>query len=309
MTLLSAPARNRTTTEIGLAAGSFAVLLWGLGPLLVKGSGLSTPTIVGLRFVIAAPVLHLAARSRGARVDAGVYRRSLVPGLLFGLTILSGFAAVRHTSVANATLISNMMPVGVLLYARLAMRHELTRRQIAAAAAAVVGVVTVVVGAGSSGDAALSGDLLALVNVVVWTVYFLRTKRLRDSGESAWAMLAAISTICLVFVSPLCLLLSDDLGEVDLRGIVFIVAVVIGPGVIGHGLMTWSSKHLDVTISSVLTLASPVVSAFGAWIWLDESITVVQALGAALVLGALGVIAVNTRVQAVREARLSDPPE
>ena len=309
MTLLSASARNRTTTEIGLAAGFLAVLLWGLGPLLVKGSGLSTPTIVGLRFVIAAPVLHLAARSRGARVDRGVYRRSLVPGLLFGLTILSGFAAVRHTSVANATLISNMMPVGVLLYARFAMRQELTRRQIAAAGAAMVGVVTVVVGAGSSGDAALSGDLLALANVVVWTVYFLRTKRLRDAGESAWAMLAAISTICLVLVSPLCLVLSDDLGDVDLRGIIFIVAVVIGPGVIGHGLMTWSSKHLDVTISSVLTLASPVVSAFGAWIWLDESITPVQALGASVVLAALAVIAVNTRVQAVREARLSDPPE
>ena len=309
MTVASTAARPRTEVEIGLLAGSFAVLLWGLGPLLVKGSGLSTPTIVGIRYIIAAPVLHGVARWRGARVDLGVYRRAFVPGLLFGASIITGFAAVRNTSVTNATLIGNMMPVVVLLFARFGMRQNIPNRQFVAVGAAVVGVVTVVVGAGSSGEAALWGDLIAFSNVFVWSAYFLRTKRLRDSGENVWALLAAVSTICLVIVSPACLVLADDLDAVDLRGVGFIVAIVLGPGVIGHGLMTWSSKHLDVTISSLLTLGSPVVAALGAWVWLDESITVVQAVGAGVVLGALGAIGLSTRVQAVREAALSDPPE
>jgi drug/metabolite transporter (DMT)-like permease len=309
VTLVSSPARQRTEVELGLAAGSVAVMLWGLGPLLVKGSGLTTPTIVGIRYFIAAPVLYAIAYWRGAKVTRAVYRAAFVPGLLFGASIITGFAAVRNTSVTNATLIGNMMPVVVLLWARLAMHHEVPNRQFLAVVAAVVGVVTVVIGAGSSGDAAIKGDVIAFTNLFVWSAYFLRTKRLRDQGQNVWAMLAAISTICMVLISPFCLLVANDLDQVDLKGVVFIGAIVLGPGVIGHGLMTWSSKHLDVTISSLLTLASPVVSAFGAWVLLDESITFWQAIGAGIVLGALGAIALSTRVQAVREAALSDPPE
>ena len=51
------------------------------------------------------------------------------------------------------------------------------------------------------------------------------------------------------------------------------------------------------------------VSAIGAWVWLDQSMTAWQCLGSAIVLAALGAIAVNTRVEAVRQAALSDPLE
>jgi drug/metabolite transporter (DMT)-like permease len=87
------------------------------------------------------------------------------------------------------------------------------------------------------------------------------------------------------------------------------VGMVLVPGVLGHGLMTWAQKHLVVTVSSLMTLGSPVVSAVGAWIWLDQTMSWVQCVGAAVVLAALGAIGVNARLEAVRAATLSDPPE
>jgi drug/metabolite transporter (DMT)-like permease len=57
----------------------------------------------------------------------------------------------------------------------------------------------------------------------------------------------------------------------------------------------------------LLTLGSPVVSAIGAWLWLNQSMTRWQCLGSAIVLVALGAIALNTRSSMARQAALSEP--
>ena len=112
-------------------------------------------------------------------------------------------------------------------------------------------------------------------------------------------LLAAIVAV------PPCLLASNDLGSMTPRSWLFLLAMVLLPGVVGHGLMTWASGHLPVTVSSLLTLGSPVVSAVGAWLWLGQSMTPWQCVGSVVVLGALGAIALNTRVEAVREASVA----
>lgn len=51
-----------------------------------------------------------------------------MPGALFAVTLLAGFAALNKTSVANATLIGNLTPVIVLAVARVHL-HERVRGQ------------------------------------------------------------------------------------------------------------------------------------------------------------------------------------
>ena len=41
---------------------------------------------------------------------------------------------------------------------------------------------------------------------------------------------------------------------------------VVGCGLMGHGIMTWVHRYLDVTVTSTLTLANPVISTIGAWL-------------------------------------------
>lgn len=305
---LAAP-RPRTAAELGLIAGSIAVFVWGLGPLFVRAMGVSAPTVVVYRFLLGTPTIVAVALALGGRFSRALFRTALLPGALFGLSLVIGFTAVLNTSVANATLINNMMPVIVVLIARFVMHEHVRARQFVAAGTAVVGIVIVVAGASGSGDAALWGDFLALVNLGLWTWYFLRTKRLRDNGADSWSLIATITVVAAAVAVPPCLLVSDDLGAVHGADWWYLVLMVVGPGVLGHGLMTWASRHLQVTASALLTLASPVVSAVGAWLWLGQGMTLVQAAGASIVLAALGAIALNARVEAVRAATVSEPPE
>ena len=126
------------------------------------------------------------------------------------------------------------------------------------------------------------------MNVVIWTAFFLRMKNLRDDGIHSWSLLAAVTTVAALVAVPPCLLASNDLGSMTPRSWMFLLAMVLLPGVVGHGLMTWASGHLPVTVSSLLTLGSPVVSAVGAWLWLNQSMNEWQCVGSVIVLGALG---------------------
>ena len=85
-------------------------------------------------------------------------RASRVPGVLFAVTVLSGFAALNTTSVANATLIGNLTPVIVLAVARGFMHERIRGQQYIAAGVAVAGIIVVVLGPGKTAGAAFSGD-------------------------------------------------------------------------------------------------------------------------------------------------------
>ena len=309
MTLTVDVAPQRTNEERGLIAASVAVFVWGLGPLFVRAMGVSTPTVVVYRFAFGTPLLVIVAVLLGGRFTRELIAAAVAPGVMFGISMIMGFAAVLHTSIANATLIGNTMPVLVVVIAKFVYHEHVRIRQIVAAVVAVFGVVVVVIGAGKTADASLVGDTLAIANVGLWTAYFLRMKRLRDRGLHSWALLACVSTIASLVAIPPCLVVSDDLGAVAGRDWLYVAGMVIGPGLLGHGLMTWASRHLRLTVSSLLTLASPVVSGVGAWLWLGQSMSLVQVLGAAVVLVALAGIAFIARIEAISAAAMSDPPE
>src|SRR5207344_1818009 len=104
------------------------------------------------RLIIAVPVMNFMAWLFGGRVTVRLLRVSIIPGALFGVSLIVGFAAVNNTSVSNAALISNLMPVAVVLIARFALHEPVRNRQFVAVGVAMLGMLIVVFGAGSSGD-------------------------------------------------------------------------------------------------------------------------------------------------------------
>lgn len=309
MIAIAARATGRTASELGLVAASLAVVAWGFGPLFVRAMEVSTPTAVAYRLALGAPVMLVCARLAGGRIDRPVLEAAFVPGVLFAVTMLAGFAALNNTSVANATLIGNLTPVIVLVVARVHLHERVRGGQYIAAAVAVAGIIVVVLGAGKTAGAAFTGDALAAANVVLFAMYFLTVKQRRDTGVHSWALIAAIMAIAAMFAVPVCLVVSDDLGAVAGWDWFYLAAMVVGPNVFGHGLMTWAQRHLEVSVASLLTLASPVISAVGAWLWLDQPMVAIQIGGGVAVLAALAVIAISARQPEVAESRLSAPPE
>jgi drug/metabolite transporter (DMT)-like permease len=295
-----ATARNnfRQRDDIHVIAAITAVFAWGIGPLFNKTMTVDPAAIVFYRLVIGAPLMTLMAYIYGGRLSVDLMKRAALPGVLFALSMITGFASVKMTSIANATLVTTVQPVLVLFVAPKMFGEKLRPRQILYSACALAGVLLVVLAAASTSGAHLSGDLLAVANVVIWTGYFVLSKKRRLAGIHSWSFLAAVFIWSCVVVLPYGAVVSHDLGAMTQADWGRILAMAVGPGIIGHGLMTWSQSHVDVTLLSLLGLMSPVISTALAWVILDQNLTLWQSGGAVVVLISLAFLVVEQRTPA-----------
>jgi drug/metabolite transporter (DMT)-like permease len=290
-------AEGRARLAISIAA--VAVFAWGFGPLLVRGIDASAGTILFWRLWIAMPVMFSAAYFTGGRVSVPLLKAVFVPGVLFGISTLVGFSSYQSTSIANATLIGALQPALMLFIGPLLFGDRSSSRQIVLAVIALGGISTVVLGASQSSGASLKGDVLALINLGVFTTYFVRIKQVRNKGVHSIALITGVFFVAAVTITPWVLLTSDDIGGIHGLDWLSIVGMVMLPGLVGHGLMTWAQRHLDITVASLLGLGGPVISAVGAWLLFSQRMSLVQIVGALVVLAALAAIVLEVRSNAI----------
>jgi drug/metabolite transporter (DMT)-like permease len=285
--------------RLALSIAAVAVFAWGFGPLLVRGVDASAGTIVFWRLWIAMPVMLSAAYFTGGRVSVPLLKTVFVPGVMFGVSTLLSFTSYQTTSIANAALIGNLQPVLMLFIGPWLFGDRRGSRQILFAVIAIGGIFSVILGATDSSGASLRGDVIAAINLCLFTAYFIRMKRVRDRGVHSIALIAGVFCVAAVTVTPWVLLTSHDLGAIHGVEWFSILGMVLLSGLVGHGLMTWAQRHVDITVASLLMLASPVISAIGAWIVFSQQLSAVQIAGAVVVLTALGGIVVDVRSNAL----------
>jgi len=295
--------------HVPLIAASIAVCAWGFGPLLVRGIDASSAMIVFWRVLLALPVSLAVAYGTGGRLSLGLLRQAALPGICFAISIIASFTSFRETSIANATLIPALQPALVLLLAARMFGERRTRTDVICVIVAFLGVSAVVIES-SAGDNSFYGNLLAVVNLLVFTLYFLFAKQVRSSDVHSWSLLATIFLITAFVVTPWAIAVDGGVTTLPrAEDWLLVIAIVLLPGMVGHGFMTWAHHYVDVSVTSTLTLASPVVSIMGAWVIYSESLSAGQVVGAVVVLVALGVLVHGqrgARAQAAEAALTGD---
>lgn len=296
-------ARLAARDDLPLLAGIVAVLAWGVGPLIVRGMSVSVGTIVFYRLWLGVVVMVAMARTTGGTVDRSTLRVTWLPGLFFGTSMVFGFWSFQETSIANATIIGAMTPAVIMVAAGRIYGERHSRAQLLGAGIGFAGVAVVVLGAGGTGGAAVKGDVMAAVNLVLFCVYLLVTKRVRGGGMHAGSYIASIFTWSALIVTPWAVATADDLGGLTVKDVVLVVSMCLLPGLVGHSLMAWAQSDLDVTVVSLLGLANPVIAAIGAWIVFDQGLSAWQFAGALLVLAGLAFVVADQRASATTELR------
>jgi len=271
------------------AAVSVALLGWACGPLFVNSIDASAQAIVLWRTWIAIPIMVGVAYATGGRIDWKLLKVAFPAGVCFGLSFITSYESFRKTSIAAATLIPSLQPALILLAAGLLFGERRSRRELMLAFVAFVGISAVVLTA-SAGTTTLEGNLYAVGNLLVFAAFFLLSKHLRNRDVQAWSLLAAVFLVTAVVVTPWAVLTGDDLGAIHGVDWVWLLGLVFLSGLMGHGLMTWVHRYLDVTVTSTLTLANPVLAVIGAWIVFDQTLNGLQLAGIVVTLVALGLL-------------------
>lgn len=298
-------ARPRPWTLYLMVGGT--VLLWGASfPLTKAALAEAGPTAVAfLRWTVSALVLlawlGLPGRRGKSESVADVVAlirvrwRTLWWVSLTGITLFYFLEniALRYTTATNASILTNLTPVFMVLIAAGLLRERLALPEWVAMLAAFAGSALVSQGAGhlTLGGTGLIGDALMIVASFLGAVYSIGGKGLSERYP-ATVVITAVSALGALLLLPLALFEGLNLA-LSMRTWAFIIVLGVGSGAIAN--LWWLSllARTSASRAALILFLIPLVSATLSVTLLQEPITPLLVAGSALVLA--GVVAVQRR--------------
>jgi drug/metabolite transporter (DMT)-like permease len=248
-----------------------------------------TPPLVtaGTRLAIASSLLlwATARAARGGRLPRRVVGPAVMCGLLYAVHFGAWVTSLTLTSVASSVTLVTATPLLLAVLSFATGRDRPERRHWMSIGLALVGLALVGWADFSLSPDALLGDGLALVGAAAMAFYLFAVRRLGALDVLAFS---GITTL----VGALALLGAAIVTGVPLElasttSLFWVVMAALIPQLVGHSLLTWSLRHATPTAVGIATVGEPVGSTFLAWLWLDEPLTALVALGCGVTLTAV----------------------
>ena len=263
-------------------------------PIFVRLSQVGPTATAFWRLALAIPLLLLLASLRSRETERprkpatkSDYALLIAAGLFFAGDLGIWHWSIHYTSVANATLLVNFMPIFVTIGAWLLLDQRVSRTFLVGLGAAMLGATLIIGTSFSLSLHSLRGDLLALLAALFYASYILTVARLRRDFSVATILIWSGVVACAVLL-PLTLLSGERFIPYDAGGWLVLIALALVSHIGGQGLIAFALAHLPAAFSSVSLLLQPVLATLFAWVLLNELLGPVQAMGGALVL--LGIL-------------------
>lgn len=284
----TAPARRapRSAAAIAFAALVASAFAMGISPVFVRESGVGPFTSAFWRVALALPLLWVWARWSLARPDAGPDRgwtRGIVlAGVFFSLDLFFWHLSILHTTIANATLLSSMAPVWVMLFS-LVIGERVTRPMVAGLALCILGAITLI---GSSWHLApdrLLGDLYGLGTSLGFGLYFLAVRVARRDAPAS-VVLARSTVVTALVLAGIAFAFENAWVPPTIGGMAALVGMATISHVGGQGLLAYALGHLSAAFSSLVIFLEAVAGALFGWIFFGETLDLLQILGGVAIL-------------------------
>jgi DME family drug/metabolite transporter len=291
---------SRAAARRGLLLIFLAALLWGTVGVTTRAiydlSGTNALSIGFFRLAIATPALLLACWRTLGRRAFSITPRGLALMLAIGAAValyqVCYFAAIARVGVAVAVLITLCTaPVLVALLAAVFLRERLTPTALLALICALAGTVMlvwVVPGQAKPRPETIVGVLLALASALGYAVIALCSRALAGRYHPLQPITVGFGAGALLLLP---FALWAGLGVVyPLAGWLLLLHMGLLPTALAYVLFLAGMRHTSATVASVVTLAEPLISTLLAWLLFGERLGPLGLLGAALLLGAIGLL-------------------
>ncbi len=288
------PQRARAQVFAVLAAG---VLVMSTASILIRwlqSAGVPSLSIAAWRLALAALVLSPLVLARHREELARLAPRDWLLACAAGVFLAAHFAAwilsLEYTSVASSVALVTTNPIWIGIASWLVFRERLGRLMVLAIALAIAGSAVVFLADGgdprTAGSAPMLGNALAIVGSLTICGYLMIGRGLRRR-------MSLVAYVGVVYAAAaVCLLAAAASSGARLAGFgaepwLVLVALAIGPQLLGHTSFNWALKYLSATLIAVAILGEPIGSTLLAWCLLGERVGAVKLGGMALLLAGI----------------------
>ncbi|TNC94591.1 MAG: Uncharacterized protein FD119_3042 [Stygiobacter sp.] len=275
------------TDRSGLAALILGAVAIGFAPIFVRLSEVG-PVATGFhRLFWSVPLFVLLMyRAPACRPSPGQWRVMALSGVFFAGDMIVWHLGIMLTSVANASLFTNMAPIFVALALWLIWRQRPSARFVLALLVAFTGALALVGGAPVLSPERLTGDGLSLLSGLFYAGYILAVGRAREDLPTPLLMAVGGAVAALVILAA-ALALGETVWPSGLRGWAVVLGLALVSQCAGQGLIAWGLAHVSASFAAVLLLLQPVVAVLMAWVLFAETLGTAQVVGAMVVLAGI----------------------
>ncbi|MBG0783604.1 MAG: DMT family transporter [Anaerolineaceae bacterium] len=227
--------------------------------------------------------------------------KGLLSGVFLALHFLSWIKSLELTSVASSVVLVTTTPLWVALLSP-AVLHERLRKGL------VIGLLVAIIGSGVVGigqtcrlsvdgfvcqpltwsSQSLLGNFLALVGAWMAAGYILIGRQLRKKLNTI-SYTAFVYGIAALILLALVGLRQEPVFSYSGTTYLWLLALGLIPQLLGHSLFNWALKYLSAAFVSLTLLGEPIGTIILALILLKESPTLLEGVGAGLIL--IGIVA------------------
>lgn len=222
--------------------------------------------------------------------------KAILAGFFLAMHFTSWINSLEYTSVASSVVLVTTTPLWVALFSPIVLKEHIRKPVILGLAISMVG--SVIVGLGNAcqfvdgtfkcqaqvlGGRAMIGNLLALFGAWMAAGYMLMGRQLRKKLNtlSYTSMVYGVAAFILTIIT---LIRREPVFSYSPPTYIWLIALGIIPQLLGHSLFNWSLKYISAAYVSLTLLGEPIGTIILALIFLKESPTFLEGIGAGLIL-------------------------
>lgn len=283
---------------VGLVCIFLSASGFGAMPIFAKfayADGIDLPTLLFLRFMMAGSLMAAVMFLRGLRWPRGHNLWVLVAmgGLGYAGQAFCYFGALQYATAGLTALLLYLYPVIVTLLSALLSRRRLTEKRLLAVFSALAGTGLAV---GGSLGGSLLGVILGVGAALIYSIYILVGERVTES-EDAIASGAVVMLSGAVVYGLVVLLRGGPALPVSVMGWAAVGSIALFSTVLAIVGFLAAMRRLGAADAATFSTLEPIVTVLLAAVFLGEGIGLWQALGGAIILTAVIVLARSGKVE------------
>jgi drug/metabolite transporter (DMT)-like permease len=283
---------QRLKLGLVLAAGIAVISSASILIRWAQDEGVPSIVIAAYRLTVATCILSIPmARQRGwrdyAKLNTQTATLLVLSGVLLGLHFATWITSLAHVSVMSSVVLVCTTPIWIGLASPWVLGERISRLMwisllITMTGASVIGLA----GWQGAHTQTLSGAALALAGAIFGAGYLVIGRRVRANTAFIPYLWVVYGTAA-VFLLAWSLTAGMPLTGYTLSATLCMVALGIGPQLIGHSAANYALRHLSATFVSLAILGEPIGSTVLAAVFLQEHPSQFQMLGGVLTLAGI----------------------
>jgi drug/metabolite transporter (DMT)-like permease len=292
-------------------ATAFGILFVSTASIFIRFAQAEASSIViaASRLLVASlvlvPISLLKFRGELRSLSRPDFVKGVLSGLFLALHFSTWITSLQYTSVASSVVLVTTTPLWVALLSPFVLKERIRKTVIIGLVVSLCGGVIVGLGhacifnngwfvcqAQMLGGQAMLGNFLALFGAWMAAGYMLMGRHLRKKLNTipytglVYGVAAVLLLLFVIIRAEPVLTYSDETYF-------WLLALGLFPQLIGHSLFNWSLKYISAAYVSLTLLGEPIGTIILAFIFLQESPTHLEGVGAVLIM--MGIVIGSVR--------------